>query len=930
VTQTGHAYRGAEPDGEMTPVCHDRQERYLRILRAIEDCVGPVPDLDRLGHDVLSKMVRLLSVDGAALYATDRSTGLLRLVARFGLSSESVAALATPNLLALATATVSTKPLLMEAAPGGIPPGAGLSSMPLIPLRLGDHLAGVLLIGCREERAWDDGELPLLEAVGVRLYGEIERANLHGCSERSQARLRAMRTVALSVGEMDLDEALRQALATVLGLCDLDAGTLLMVQQDGLGHVRVAQGPGSDLLFSVPPVAVTEGLIGQAISSGKTQISEDVASDARVAFGAIRAGQFQTLVCTPLLGKSGVFGTMNLASGESLQFDADTLDFLQAIGNQIGIVIENVCLHEENRQRLARFTAIQETTAELVTRLDLADVLLAIVERATKLLRAKGGALHLYHPETEELESVVSCGLLEACSGEVFPGGEGPLGRVTATGEPLVMAGHDLHPLGSEGHMKGDFSAVAAIPLIWGDSILGVLDLVDDAKGRTFGDDDVAMLGLFAAHAAIALENARMSSDISSQLSESRALLKFAQAMTTTWSLPDVLDLVVQVAAEVIPAAKAAGVHLLDSEGEELILRALSCRPGIGTIGEGSGSMKVSEGIAGLAVTEGRLINCPDVRKDPRFMSFPETRSFRSLLVAPLVLGSERVGTLSVDSSEARAFGSNDEHLLTLLCAQASVAIGTVRLYEETLRRSEEAREAYQSLREMAGVKDEFVARVTHELKAPLAPMRVAVERTLTGAFGPLNETQQEMLRIALTNVDKLAEAIKELLDVVRLSAQGEESDWATFDLRSVAKDSITAMRPAAEAKEVALVAEYPDVPVLVHADQRKIGRVFSNLLSNAIRFNRPSGEVRLRVTWKDEQWAQVSVADTGIGIPEQAMDRIFTRFFQVENVSTRAHEGLGLGLAIVKEYVELSGGSVWAESQEGKGSVFTFTLPLA
>jgi signal transduction histidine kinase len=208
--------------------------------------------------------------------------------------------------------------------------------------------------------------------------------------------------------------------------------------------------------------------------------------------------------------------------------------------------------------------------------------------------------------------------------------------------------------------------------------------------------------------------------------------------------------------------------------------------------------------------------------------------------------------------------------------------------------------------------------------------MRIAVERTLAEAFGTLNSTQRQMLEIALTNVDKLGAVITELLDVVRLGAESEASVGRIFDLRALAEDGVNALRPQSEAKEVTLLVNLPDAPVEVNGDQRKIGRVLSNLLGNAVKFNRPGGEVRLCVERKDDQWAQVSVSDTGIGIPEEAMDKVFSRFFQVESVSTRVHEGLGLGLAIVKEYVEQGGGEIWVESEEGKGSVFTFTLPLA
>ncbi len=323
-------------------------------------------------------------------------------------------------------------------------------------------------------------------------------------------------------------------------------------------------------------------------------------------------------------------------------------------------------------------------------------------------------------------------------------------------------------------------------------------------------------------------------------------------------------------------------------------------------------------------------MNIPDVDRDPRFIRFLGSRPFKSLLVAPLMLATQRLGTLSVHSETDHAFGADDERLLTLLSAQASMAIGNAGLHEETARRSDELRQVYGEVREMAKMKDEFVARISHELKSPLAPMSIAVERTLSEACGPLNSVQRELLEIALVNIDKLSAAITELLDIVRLSAGTEEGVRQTFDLRLVAEESVSAIRPSAKAQDIRVHEEIPDASVLVLANRRKIGQVISNLLSNAVRFNQPSGEVCLCVRQLDDEWAEVSVADTGIGIPEEAFDSLFTRFFQVESSLTRTHGGLGLGLAIVKEYVELDGGTIRVESEEGKGSTFTFTVPLA
>jgi len=157
-----------------------------------------------------------------------------------------------------------------------------------------------------------------------------------------------------------------------------------------------------------------------------------------------------------------------------------------------------------------------------------------------------------------------------------------------------------------------------------------------------------------------------------------------------------------------------------------------------------------------------------------------------------------------------------------------------------------------------------------------------------------------------------------------------EEALTQPFSLRLLARGNVRAMRPRAEAKDIEVHVDMPDTPVLVLANQRKIGQVISNLLSNAIKFNRSSGDVVFRIEEIDEEGAEVSVSDTGMGIPKYALGSVFTRFYQVGSPLTREYEGLGLGLAIAKDHVVQNGGTIRVESEEGKGSKFTFTVPLA
>jgi len=924
----------AESGGEIGSTEDDRNRRYLDACRAVADGMGCPPELEKVATDVLPRIVSALGVDGGAIYRLVEQGACCELFAHHGLPPDLVADFSSLDPHDLVEPGSFSQPSILRADAGdagSIPQNLGFASVVLVPLRTEEEQTGALLLGSQLRRTWCEHELLLLEGLGMQLATNLTIAHLYEHSRREEAQLRAMSSVAFSVGRADLDEVLNGALAAALELANLETGAVLLLnERSNLVSVRVAQGPHAELAYLVPPVSVEDGLTGLAIRTGMIQVSEDVPSDERLAFDMLRKGGFRTLIFIPLVGRDRIVGTMNLSAQESLHLDSKELIYLQAIGNQVGMVIENAQLYDQTKRRMEHLSAVHDTALDIIGRLDLTDLLRAIVERATNLLHAKGGGLFLYHAEKGELEVVVSHQLSRDYTGTIIRVGEGAAGRAVLTGAPVLVSDYGTYPCKAAVFPEDAFANVAAIPLRWGETTLGVLDLVNDVEAKEFDDDDIGMLQLFAAHAAIALQNARMYTEIKRQFDESQALLKVSQAIMAATDLQDLLDLIVGSVVEVIPAAQAGVIHLLNAETEELIIRAISYRPGAVTMNPAVGVMKVGQGIAGWAMRESRVMNIPDVDQDPRFLRFPHLRPLKSLLVAPLVLGGEKLGTLSVDSKVVQAFGADDERLLTLLSAQASTAIENARLHEDTIRRSQELREAYGAMRGMAKMKDDFIARVSHELRSPLAPMSIAVERTLSEAFGPLNSVQREMLEIALVNVDRLSATITELLDVVSLSIGGEETLPQTFDLRLLARGSVRAMLPRTEAKDIEVHVDIPDTPVLVLANQREIGLVISNLLSNAIKFNRPSGEVGLRIREVGEEWAEVSVSDTGIGIPMDALDSVFTRFYQVESSLTREYEGLGLGLAIAKDHVEQNGGTIRVESEEGKGSKFTFTVPLA
>jgi len=245
--------------------------------------------------------------------------------------------------------------------------------------------------------------------------------------------------------------------------------------------------------------------------------------------------------------------------------------------------------------------------------------------------------------------------------------------------------------------------------------------------------------------------------------------------------------------------------------------------------------------------------------------------------------------------------------------------------------------QAVERLQEADRVKSNFLATVSHELRTPLTSVIGYSEMLLEGIAGELNDEQREYVRTVMEKGDQLLQLITGILDISRMEAGEMKIDKHPFDLDEVVTVALSTIAPHARRKKLVMACTVPPSLPLVLGDRDKIRQVLLNLLGNAVKFTPEGGKVEVAATLApllpaaDSMRAvRVSVRDSGIGVPPEHQKRVFDPFFQVDNSSTREYGGTGLGLSIVKRLVEAHGGVVWVDSEAGKGSTFSFTVPLA
>ncbi len=327
-------------------------------------------------------------------------------------------------------------------------------------------------------------------------------------------------------------------------------------------------------------------------------------------------------------------------------------------------------------------------------------------------------------------------------------------------------------------------------------------------------------------------------------------------------------------------------------------------------------------GILAQAVLKKRTYHIKNASKaedlNPEILGALKARSF---VVTPLVTGGSVVGIIWADNSDSgrpikkEAIGS-----LIFLANQAALAIRNIQLYINL-------EEANKELVRLSNIKSEFVSTVSHELRTPLTSIKEGVLLVLDQTAGKINDTQKRCLTIAQQEVDRLARIINNLLDISRIEAGKVELKKRWVNIAELSKEVLTSLQSQAKDKGIHLRFEPPtDLPKM-YIDPDRIKEVFINLLGNALKFTLRRGKITLRIEDKKDE-VEVSVSDTGPGIPADQMDKIFDKFHQVEGASFSGTGGTGLGLPIAQKIIEMHQGRIWVKSRLGRGSRFIFTLP--
>jgi signal transduction histidine kinase/HAMP domain-containing protein/predicted transcriptional regulator with HTH domain len=737
----------------------------------------------------------------------------------------------------------------------------------------------------------------------------------------------------ISSSPTDVQPVLDAVAERAAHLCDSPFARVLLVDGDSLRPAAIYALQDERNPQSILPTALRRTSInGRAVLNRTTINIADIVPlfdseypDARQ--NAVPAG-IRAALSVPLVREDIAYGSIFIFRRQPGLFSANQVQLLETFARQAAIAIDNVRLFNETKEALDQQTAISEILRVISSSpTDVKPVLEAIAERAVALCGASAASIHM--SEGSVLRHVVSKGESpeeEAATAELPVSRESIAGRAVLEHKTIHV--HDAftevseYPVGAEISRKLGNRTVLVTPLFREGHPFGTI-LLRRKEVRPFSEREIALLKTFGDQAAIAIENVRLFNETKEALDQQRASGEVLAAISNSIADTNPVFETILASCERLFAGKVAVIDLVGEDG--LVHLGAYHGPGGEAMKQvyphaadatsATGTAILSRNVVQFARVEGS-----EVVPEPARVAW-HAMGMNAAMGAPMLWEGKGIGAIWVVRDYDGPFSEKEIALLKTFADQAVIAIQNARLFREIQDKSRQLEVANQH-------KSEFLANMSHELRTPLNAIIGFSEVLLERLFGEMNAKQEDYLKDIHSSGRHLLNLINDILDLSKVEAGRMELDLATFDLPSAIANAMTLIRERAQQHGIAMVQDVAPELGEVVADERKFKQILLNLLSNAVKFTPDGGRIDVSARQTGDNIA-VSVHDTGIGIAPEDQEAVFEEFRQVGRNYTNKQEGTGLGLALTRRFVELHGGRISVESVPGKGSTFTFTLPI-
>ncbi len=585
-------------------------------------------------------------------------------------------------------------------------------------------------------------------------------------------------------------------------------------------------------------------------------------------------------------------------------------------------------IEQEYQAMVKELEVINKMSQAFTTSLNLQQVLQTIIKQISAVLPSEGISIFLVDEENKELvlsASLEALNLPEHLKRISFE--QGIVGWTAKHAQPQLVsnAAQDDRYYPDIGNATNlHVGSTICAPLMRGGKVLGAIQSVN-RRPDIFTEKHLRLLMAAGNHAAIAIENARLHQKTRQNLERISILYEASQINRHLQDRQRILKLVTtsvhryfnskpSMVFEVSPNGVLSPLYLPGVPPHKVLFYLQNTwrldDPDFSALMRGD-SIQIDN------------LQAPQHAKFRQKLAHPNAKSWYAI---PLQVADETLGALILIGENTELIPTKEMQLLHAIAGHLAVAMKNNKLIKKMETQTEVLYQTNQQLMHANKVKDHFVATMSHELRTPLNSI-IGYSYILQEEMdGPLTPKQLESVEKIKESGESLLAMINDILDLSKME-DGELKVYPyQFPIQQVIEAASAVILPLAQEKNLSLIVTPFDKSLLVYADPGRLRQLLVNLLSNAVKFT-DAGEVRISVTAKNKEII-LSVSDTGMGISNEEIPYLFEKFYQVDSAKTRQHEGSGLGLAIVKQITEAMRGSIKVESEVGKGSVFTVTLP--
>ncbi|MCE7860820.1 MAG: response regulator [Chloroflexi bacterium CFX2] len=580
---------------------------------------------------------------------------------------------------------------------------------------------------------------------------------------------------------------------------------------------------------------------------------------------------------------------------------------------------------------------LTEVGRDISSSLEARTVLESIAKHAKDLLDGDLSALFLPEQDGRIFRAIAAVGKeAEELRNDTITLGEGLLGNIARAkaGEIVNDTNSDPRALTITGTEPTPDEHLLAVPLLANRELKGLMAVWRHGSNNQFVEAELEFLNNLSRQAVIAIQNTQLFEESQNLLkqTEQRAaelaiLNSISESMTRTLDVRAVTHNVGNKVHEIFNA-EVVDILLYDP-ATNIVQLAYSFSDN--RFYENEPPWELGEGLTSkIIITKQPLLlnTAGEINENgaAAYVTAPEDEEeIKSYLGVPIMVGDRVLGVVDVQSYKSYAFNEGNLRLLQTLSANMGVAIENARLFNETQRLFDEAKEAREAAEHANQAKSAFLANMSHELRTPLNAIIGFTRIVRRKGEESLPAKQLENLDKVLGSSEHLLNLINTVLDIAKIEAGRMDVQAANFNINALIDLCANTATPLVK-PTVRLVKQAEDLGAM-HSDQDKIKQIILNLLSNAAKFT-SAGKITLNAR-RDDETLVVNVSDTGIGITEEALGRIFEEFQQADTSTTRQYGGTGLGLTISRNLARLLGGDLTVASEFGKGSMFTLTVPV-